>query len=347
MRIWVDFENSPHVLILKPIVEALQRQQHQVIMTARDCSQTIELARLFQLEAKRISHHHGRQRFRKLLGHLSRIVRLAQFIRKQAIDVAVSHGSRSQIIAAGLNRLPTFVLWDYEYASLAVIHHYIHRLAIPEVISIDAFRNQIEPEKIIQYPGIKEHIYAGRLLGQYAIEQDLPKADDKIIITIRPPAFDAHYISDEEKGEKLFQEVLRHLSHRSDVLMLVLARTRFQEQRIRHYVQEHCQASQIIFPKHAANGLNIIWHSDLIIGGGGTMNREAAVLGVPVYSIFPGRLGAVDRFLQQSGKLKIIRQVDDLNAIQLQKRPRPEKPPDLGNGKLLDFLIEKIIETGS
>ncbi len=347
MRIWVDFENSPHVLILKPIIEELQRQQHEVIMTARDCSQTIELTRLFQLDARRISHHHGRQRLQKLLGHLSRIARLVHFIRGQSIDVAVSHGSRSQIIAAGMNGLPTFVLWDYEFASLAVIHHYINRLAIPEVISADAFRDQIDRAKIIHYPGIKEHIYAGRLLGQYTKDQELPHAEDKIIITIRPPAFDAHYITQEERAETLFQEALRYLSHQPEVILVVLPRTRFQEQRIKHYVQQHCQSARILFPKQAANGLNIIWHSDIIIGGGGTMNREAAVLGVPVYSIFPGRLGAVDRFLQESGKLMIIRHKDQLPAIKLQKRHRPEKPPELGNGKLLDFLIEKIIETAS
>lgn len=347
MRIWVDFENSPHVLILKPIIEELQQRQHQVIMSARDCSQTIELTRLFKLDATRISHHHGRQRFKKLLGHISRIARLMRFIHGQSIDVALSHGSRSQIIAAGLSGLPTFVLWDYEYASLAVIHRYINRLAVPEVIGVEAFRNQIDLAKIIQYPGIKEQIYAGRLLGQYALDQDFLKADDNIIVTIRPPAFDAHYIHHEAKAETLFQEALRFLSHQPKVRIVVLPRTRFQEQRIKRYVQEYCQSAPIIFPKQAANGLNIIWQSDIIIGGGGTMNREAAVLGVPVFSIFPGKLGAVDRFLQQSGRLKVIRNEDDLKAIKLQKRQRSSQPLEPGNGKLMDFLIEKILATGS
>jgi predicted glycosyltransferase len=347
MRIWVDFENSPHVLILKPIIEELQRQNHQVILTARDCSQTIELAHLFGLNVKRFSHHHGRKTINKLLGHISRISRLIYFIRNKEIAVAISHGSRSQIVAAGLLKIPTFVMWDYEFASLSIIHHFIGRLVVPEAISPQAFDPIFDPSRVIQYPGIKEHIYVGELLSNHSTRLDLPFDQNKIIITMRPPAVDAHYYNHSDGSDKLFFEALKYFSRYDEVVIIVLPRTKLQQREITNFVQTNCNTKNIIFPNKAQNGLNLIWQSDIIIGGGGTMNREAAVLGVPVYSIFQGKLGAVDRYLHQSGRLETIKTAEDLKTISLKKRVRPEKPPIHNNHKLVNFIVGKILETGN
>lgn len=346
MHIWVDFENTPHVLILKPIIEELQRRNHHVFMTARDCSQTLELANFFKLKAYRISHHHGKKTINKVLGHLSRIFRLVLYNRKKNISVALSHGSRSQIIAAGILKIPTFVMWDYEHASLSLIHRFIDRLVIPDVLSIEAFDNYIDPSKIIKYPGIKEHIYVMDLMNNGSTLQDLALDQNKIIITIRPPAIDAHYHIQQDGGNELFYEALKHFSQFNNTTIIVLARTKFQQEEITKFIKKNGNSNNILFPAKAQNGIVLIWNSDIIIGGGGTMNREAAVLEVPAYSIFQGKLGAVDRYLSETGRLKLIQSKHDLEQIKLTKRQRLPKPQLNQNKELIDFIVNKIIETG-
>jgi len=346
MRIWVDFENTPHVLILKPLIEQLRRRNHQVVITARDCSQTIELANFFRFSAHRISHHHGKNRVNKVLGHASRICRLILFSRDKNFSIALSHGSRSQIIAAGMLKIPTFVLWDYEHASLSLIHRFIDRLVVPEILSVAAFNDRIDLSKIIRYPGIKEHIYVPNLMNNGSTLQELPLDKDKIIITIRPPATDAHYHRQQDGSNELMLEAIKHFSALDNAKIIVLARTKFQQEEITQFLKNNGNSNNIIFPTRAQNGIALIWNSDIVIGGGGTMNREAAVLDVPVYSIFRGKLGAVDRYLSETGRLKLVQSKQDLKKIPLIKRRRSSKPRLGQNKDLIDFIIDKIEETG-
>jgi predicted glycosyltransferase len=346
MGIWVDFENTPHVLILKPIIEELQRRNHQVFITARDCSQTLELANYFKMNAHRISHHHGKKKINKILGHVSRILRLLWFSRDKDISVALSHGSRSQIIAAGFLKIPTFVMWDYEYASLSFIHRFIDRLVVPEVLSVESFNCKIDSKKILKYPGIKEHIYVANLMNNGVALQQLSLDPGKIIITIRPPAVDAHYYNHRDGSNDLFLEALKYFSSFDQTILIVLARTKFQQENIIKFAQKNGNSKNIIFPPKAQNGIALIWNSDIVIGGGGTMNREAAVLNVPVYSIFQGKLGAVDRYLNKTGHLTIIRSKEDLKTIKLIKRKHPQKPHLKENRDLINYIVEEILEIG-
>jgi uncharacterized protein len=116
--------------------------------------------------------------------------------------------------------------------------------------------------------------------------------------------------------------------------MVMLPRNeKTQRQMIRDKWPQWCEQGKIIMPDKVLNGLDLIWHSDLVISGGGTMNREAAAMGVPVYSIFRGKLGAVDRYLSQTGRLSLIESRADVSAkIKVEKRQHrasPEPSPAL------------------
>ena len=340
MNIWIDFENSPHVLILKPIIDELQQMGHKVILTARDCSQTIELADFFNLDVKQISKHHGKNKIKKILGHFSRIFRLVIFIFGKKISVAISHGSRSQILAAALLRIPVFTMWDYEHAELSLINRFIDCLAVPDVILKEAFKGKIDLSKIVKYPGLKENIYIPDLLGSDTTIADLSAESEKFVITMRPPAIDAHYFC--EKSSDIFNESLKYFSTKNDSVLIVLARTKYQESLIKDFARQNGLNGNIKFPDKVYNGLKLICNSDLIIGGGGTMNREAAVLGVPVYSIFHGKLGAVDRYLIESGKMNRINSVDDIKTIKLEKKNKTDINSVKDNKELIQFLIGEI-----
>jgi predicted glycosyltransferase len=92
------------------------------------------------------------------------------------------------------------------------------------------------------------------------------------------------------------------------------------------------------------DGLNLIWNSDLVVSGGGTMNREAAALGVPVYSIFRGNVGAVDQHLSEKGRLVLIQSVADVSAkIHLVRRQR-RPVADVASRSTLHFIVDTIEE---
>lgn len=344
MHIWIDFENTPHVLILKPIIEELKKRGHDVILTGRDCSQTLELAAYFRLKVTRVSHHHGKHIVKKILGHLSRIFFLVKFIRKQNIDVAVSHSSRSQILAAAILRIPTFMMLDYEHVSLSIINKFIFRLVMPEVVSAKDIQHKVSSSKIIHYPGLKEHIYVGDLLQMNNGKAISQENTERVVVTMRPPAADAHY--HKASSTVLFYEALKYFSSMENIQLIVTARNKFQREEIREFASQQGLNGNISIPEQVYNGVSLIWNSDLVIGGGGTMNREAAVLGVPAYSIFQGKLGAVDKYLVQDGRLKIINTINELKTIKIRKRTKDNNQNIQRNEKLIQYISDKILETG-
>jgi predicted glycosyltransferase len=167
--------------------------------------------------------------------------------------------------------------------------------------------------------------------------------EDDLIVTIRPPATEAHYHNPE--SVILFEEVINSLGTHSGTKMIILPRNeRKQTEWIKKKWRGLLESGKIIIPEHVVDGLNLIWHSDLVISGGGTMNREAAALGVPVYSIFRGTIGAVDRHLSETGRLILLETVEDVRLkINLQKRPK-RKDAEFSDVAALNKIVEEIID---
>jgi predicted glycosyltransferase len=196
------------------------------------------------------------------------------------------------------------------------------------------------------YRGLKEDVYVASYKPDPSIVNLLGIRRDEIVATIRPPATEAHYHNPE--SEKLFVEVVEHLGKRANLRMIILPRN---EKTQRDFILEKwprwCAEKKIIIPDHAVNGLDLIWHSDLVVSGGGTMNREAAALGVPVYSIFRGKIGAVDRYLSENGRLTLLETVKDVQTkILLNKRIRSDTFDNSNRNALGDIveLIEQILK---
>ena len=136
MRVWVDLTNSPHPLVLRPIVERLRAGGHEVSVTAREFAQTVELARRAGLEPIVIGRHRGGRAAAKAAGLASRSVALARWAAGRRFELAVGHGSNDLSVAAAALRIPSVTMFDYEWA--AVQHHVNCRLAraviVPDAI---------------------------------------------------------------------------------------------------------------------------------------------------------------------------------------------------------------------
>ncbi len=339
-KIWIDLDNSPHVPFFKPILEELHKRGYDTLLTARDCFQVCGLADLSHLKYRKIGRHYGKHVIMKVAGLLIRALQLMPTVMKEKPDLAVSHGSRAQVLIATILNIPTVAIGDYEFTQTVVRPTYV---IVPEMISDNAVNSH--PKSVFKYPGIKEDVYVPDFKPDPSIYKELGISEKELIVTIRPPATEAHYHNPE--SELLFEATINFLGKQKNTRMVILPRNeKKQTAWVKNNWSEWCNSRKIIFPEHVVDGLNLIWHSDLVISGGGTMNREAAALGVPVYSIFRGKIGAVDRYLSDNGRLTLLETVEDVQTkILLNKRQRSDKFDNSQRNALSKIveIIEKIL----
>jgi uncharacterized protein len=336
--IWIDWDNSPHVPFFMPIAKRFEERGYRVEVTARDCFQVCGLADLYKLKYKRVGKHYGKNKALKVLGNLYRAVQLLPIAAKARPAVALSHGSRAMIVAARLLNIPTVVMMDYEFVQMIPFVHPAMIIA-PEVVTM----NGVAKGKTIvaHYPGIKEDVYAPFFQPERTIKRELGLDENRIVVTIRPPATEAHYHNPE--SEMLFTEVMKVLGAVEDVKMVILPRNEIKQTVwIKENWPELFANGKALIPDKVVDGLNLLWHSDLVVSGGGTMNREAAALGVPVYSIFRGKIGAVDRYLSENGRLHLLSSKEDVcDKILVKKRQKPDGKKQTGSGAL-DAIMNAI-----
>lgn len=337
-RIWIDLDNSPHVPFFAPIIEELRKRGYSVILTARDAYQVCELADLFQFSYKCVGTHWGKNRILKVFGTCLRALQLLPIMARKRADLAVAHGSRSQVIASVLLRIPSVNILDYEFAQGLVIMRPTW-LMTPEIIRLS------EPVRkkhgVLQYPGIKEDVYVPTFRPDPSIRSRLRLDERRVVVVVRPPASEAHYHN--PKSDELFAATMEFLGRKPNIQIIVLPRNQKQKLYVQKTWSALFSAGQLSIPEHPEDGLNLMWHSDLVISGGGTMNREAAALGIPVYSIFCGEIGSVDRYLSNSGRLVLIDTAEELQTrVVLERWSRPSAPRNIAHaalGKIVDDII--------
>ncbi len=338
-RIWIDIDNSPHVPFFKPIIQKLENRGFEIILTARDTYQVCDLLKFHQLSCKVVGRHYGKNKLLKVLGNCLRTAQLLPIAAKVRPDLALSHGSRAQILTGVLLGIPTVMMHDYEHSTKTgfVSPNWI---LTPEIIPRATMNGK--RGRTLTYPGLKEDVYIPQFQPDPSILQTLGVSPTHILVTLRPPATEAHYHNPE--ADKLFVAALELFSADPNVRAVTLPRSARQAAELRERWATLIASGQMIIPSSPVDGLNLIWFSDLVVSGGGTMNREAAALEIPVYSIFRGKIGAVDRYLADRGRLMLLESVEDVKTkIQLKRRekalemriPRPE-----AMGRIVEAILE-------
>lgn len=310
MRVWVDLTNSPHVLVMRPLIEAMREDGHDVEVTARDFAQTIELCERLGVQHTRIGRHRGGRLSSKGLGLLSRSGALTRWAQDRRFDVAMGHGSNDVMVAAALLRIASATAFDYEWATT---QHMVNcRLAgvvvVPEVIPPSRLDRYGARGKLRRYAGLKEEYYLADFTPNRDVLEELGLEASRPIVVVRTPPEVSLYHRFENS---LFLEVLERLRGTQAVVM---PRTAAQRQAI-------AARGGFIVPEHAVDAQSLIAFADLVVSAGGTMNREAVALGTPVFTTFEGRLGAVDEVLLAEGRL---RRLERPEQVQVEKRPSGE-----------------------
>jgi uncharacterized protein len=301
VKVWVDLTNSPHVLVMAPIIRRLEHQGHEVQVTARDFAQTLQLCDRLGIGYYAIGRHRGASLADKARGLADRSWQLVKFASRRGFDVAFGHGSNDITVAARLLRIPCSTMFDYEWAT--VQHNVNCRLAqavvVPDVIPAQRFARYGAVHKLRRYPGLKEEYYLYDFEPDPAVLSELGLRPQEPIAVVRtPPAVSLYHRFEND----LFGQVLQRLRGTQTV---VLPRT--QEQR-----DELAQAGGFLVPEQAIDAQSLIAYADLVVSAGGTMNREAVALGTPVFTVFEGRLGAVDEHLIAEGRLRKLVSADEV-----------------------------------
>jgi predicted glycosyltransferase len=324
MRVWIDLTNSPHVLAMRPVIELLRRDGHEVKVTARDFAQTLQLLDRFGLEHTAIGHHRGERLADKAVGLASRSAALVRWARADAraasarFDLAMGHGSNDVSVAARLLRIPCSTTFDYEWAT--VQHHVNCRLAqavvVPDAIPPERLYRYGARRKIRPYEGLKEEYYLADFEPDPAVLEQLAIDPTRPVVVVRTPPEVSLYHRFEND---LFADVLTRLRTAAadvGVQSVVMPRTVAQREQLR-------DVPGFTVPEQAIDAQSLIAYADLVISAGGTMNREAVALGTPVYTTFEGRLGAVDERLMAEGRL---RKLADAGELKLTKRDSSAGP---------------------
>jgi uncharacterized protein len=303
MRVWVDLTNSPHVLVMRPLIDVMRADGHEVEVTARDFAQTLELCERFGIEHTAIGRHRGGRRASKALGLVSRSFELARWARGRRFDVAMGHGSNDVMVAAKLLRVPSATAFDYEWATAQ--HQVNCRLArsvvVPDAIPPERLERYGARGKIHAYAGLKEEYYLADFEPSPAVLDELGIDRSQPLMVVRTPPDVSLYHRFENP---LFTGVLERLEGSQTV---VLPRT----------AAQRAELGAFIVPEHAIDAQSLVAYADLVISAGGTMNREAVALGTPVFTTFEGRLGAVDEGLLREGRM---RKLDDPSQIEIGRR---------------------------
>jgi predicted glycosyltransferase len=330
MRVWIDMTNSPHVLFFRPLIRLLEDDGQEVSVTARDYAQTLGLLDLHGIRHEVVGPAHGGgSRLGKARALVRRLPALRRYARSRGFDLALGHGSHEVMLAARSLGIPGATAHDYEYAALQ--HHLglraARRVVFPDAIPPERLaRYGARPPKLLRYPGLEEEYTLADFEPDPTAVAGIPT--ELVLAVVRTPPDLALY---HRQGSPLFAQVLERLGRDEAVHAVVLPRTREQRAAIRAL-----DLPSLHVPDRAVDAQSLVALADLVVSAGGTMNREAAALGVPAYTTFAGRLGAVDDRLIAEGRLRPLASPD---ALALRKRDPEEQPRIRRDPRLLLDLL--------
>lgn len=290
-KIWVDITNSPHVLFFEPLIRMLKKEGAEFLITARPYQQTIELLKQKKLNYKIIGKHYGKNKFRKTFGLFFRSFLLWKEIIKQKsrISFSVSHGSPYCSIASNFAGIYNLWTLDGDKAKDVITPSvkFANKVIIPEFVPKENYvRMGAKEEKIIQYPGLKEEVYLWDFKPNKRYLEEIGIETDKPVILMRPEASKAVYI----KKTEFLIPLIKAL--KEDYFIILIPRTPDQ-----NVLYKRIFGNIIFIPREVLDGPNVIANSSLVISAGGTINREAVVLGKKVISTFREELLTVDKWL--------------------------------------------------
>jgi predicted glycosyltransferase len=314
MLVWVDCTAAAHPLVLRPLLERLEGQGHEVFITAREYGQTLGILELLGMAYTVVGEHGGASKLGKVRALGGRSARLGRLVWKRRPQLAIGHGSVDLAVVSAAYRVPAVQMQDYEFAQLQrqVAFRLARRVLVPDSIPLERLAKLgARGEKLVRYPGLKEEYYLADFEPDPGVLDELGLDREKVLVVVRPPPETSEY----HARNDLYGATIDRLAAASEAQAVVIPRTGAQGEAVRAL-----GAANLIVPERAVDAQSLIAYADLVVSAGGTMNREAVALGTPVFTTFTGRMGGVDEALIADGRLRVLA---DPAALDLRKRDSP------------------------
>ncbi|MDP9187744.1 MAG: DUF354 domain-containing protein [Actinomycetota bacterium] len=330
MRVWVDCTAAAHPLVLRPVIERLEAAEHEVEVTARRFGQTEEILERLGIPFAMFGEHGGASTPGKAGALAGRSARLARWARGRGFELALAHGSVDIALVSRLLRIPLVQMNDYEHAGLQRrISFRAARLVLaPDAIPVEAMEAAgARADRLFRYPGLKEDYYLADFEPDPAVLEALGVDPEGLLVVVRPPPETSEY----HARNPLYEGVIDRLVGEPRVTTVVIPRTEAQRERLRERgagPRGDDRRSTLVVPERAVDAQSLIAYADLVVGAGGTMNREAVALGVPVYTIFSGARGAVDERLIADGRMRELVSPEAIEVVAREGGSGPVEPRD-------------------
>jgi uncharacterized protein len=335
--LWIDIENAPQVQYLLPVAKAARSLGAQVVVTARDYGETFTLLDDRKESYRNVGTAYGPSKIAKARGVIHRVRSLVRAVRSERPDVLVC-ASRAAVVAARIMRIPAYVILDYEFVDTRIFRLVGATILYPEIISADVLTQRgLASRRLVSFRGLKEDLTFTNLDLESVEPAELgPRPRDVPRILVRPAAEDSHYFRPESRA--LVLEALEHLATQ-DVQVVYSPRY---ERQVRDLERLDWTIPPVVL-RRPLPFVSLLKSVDAVLCSGGTMFREAAYLGIPAYSIFQGKLGAVDLHLEAVGRASIIRSAAELNRIRVGRRRSEQLTPMRLNVALADEIARRVV----
>jgi predicted glycosyltransferase len=335
LKVWIDIVNAPHVWFFKHIIKYLEDQGEEVFITARRFGDVHELLDLYEIPYISVGSH-GATLEQKLLKSTERVYNLSKIIEKEKPDVAVSkHSIELPRVSFGL-KIPSVYVMDNEHATAAnrLTLPLCNKIIIPKAMNVqDVLKTGANPDSLIRFDGTSEVIHFEDFQYNPHIldDLDIKLMKDKTILMRPEPAL-ASYL-DADCKESVLTPIVRALEDYANILII----PRFKEQE--DLFKDNPNVTII---KPPVDTFSLIKKSNLVIGAGGTMNRESALLGTPVISCYPGKLLAVDGYYIEKGLMKRSNNIQEVVEMARELMMDHKEKKQIKTDNLLQIMIDNI-----
>lgn len=291
MKVWIDITNAPHAHFFKGVIKELERMNHEIIVTTREFDGLTEILDMLGIEYYTVGKHGGRTLEGKLLASAERTYKLSRLIIEEKPDISLyKHSVEAPRVAFGLG-IPSVGFVDNEtaVAQNKLMLPLTSLIIYPKAIdAYDLIKFGADPNFMRPLNGFSElaHLYDFKPTRKTLRDLGVKK---KEYIVMRTEPVKANYFEGPEKS--ILEDVIPLLPEIPIVLFL---RTKEQRKRFEKF-------ENVIIPNKPIDTLSLLYYARLMMGAGGTMNREAIALGTPTISTYPGKLLAVTKWLIEKG----------------------------------------------
>jgi len=331
LRIIIDILTPKQCMLFLRLTEELRRRGHEVFNVSRKYREVVNLLRLKGLEAKIIGEHGGKELAGKLRASARRILELTSYFEEVDPDVAVSFSSPEMArVSYGLG-IPHICINDSPHAE-AVARLTIPlsaKLLGPKIIPKKAWtRYGISTDKIKQYNALDPWAWLKDFKPDKHVLCELGLSRSKPILTFRPEEEFAAYLLGKTRGRtRIIELIERILLERDDIQIVAIPRYTEQVESL------HRLKDKVLVCRSSIDGPSLLHYTSIFIGGGGTMTAEAALLGVPTFSSYPGEPFIVLRYLvrkrlvklEKDSKALAMKILAALNNIENEKKKQDER----------------------